>query len=183
MPMEGFGVFQVPDPEICKKAVLDALHTGYRLIDTAAAYGNEEAVAQAIKESGIDRSEIFLTTKLWVSDMSYEGAKKGIERCLRKLDTDYIDLLMIHQPMGDIFGAWRAMEEAYKAGKVRAIGVSNFYPERLADFCLTVNTQNQQNQFMQNKNQFLRLAKTGFISLEKRGPLLSAIGDPRSKLT
>lgn len=174
MPMEGFGVFQVPDPEICKKAVLDALHTGYRLIDTAAAYGNEEAVGQAIKESGIDRSEIFLTTKLWVSDMSYEGAKAGIERCLRKLDTDYIDLLLIHQPMGDIFGAWRAMEEAYKAGKVRAIGVSNFYPERLADFCLTVNTQPEVDQvelhpfFQQNKA--LETMKKYHVQPEAWGP-------------
>lgn len=174
MPMEGFGVFQVPDPEVCKKAVLDALHTGYRLIDTAAAYGNEEAVGQAIKESGIDRSEIFLTTKLWVSDMSYEGAKAGIERFLRKLDTDYIDLLLIHQPMGDIFGAWRAMEEAYKAGKVRAIGVSNFYPERLADFCLTVNTQPEVDQvelhpfFQQNKA--LETMKKYHVQPEAWGP-------------
>ncbi|WP_323089780.1 aldo/keto reductase [Allobaculum sp. JKK-2023] len=141
MPMEGFGVFQVPDPTQCEQAVIDALEAGYRLIDTAAAYMNEEAVGRAIKKSGVDRKDIFLTTKLWVQDASYEGAKKAIQTSLKKLDTDYIDLLLIHQPMGDIYGAWRAMEEAYHAGILKAIGVSNFYPARLADFCLTVDVQ------------------------------------------
>ena len=115
MPMEGFGVFQVPDPAQCEQAVIDALDAGYRLIDTAAAYMNEEAVGRAIKKSGVDRKDVFLTTKLWVQDASYEGAKKAIQTSLKKLDTDYIDLLLIHQPMGDIYGAWRAMEEAYRS--------------------------------------------------------------------
>lgn len=146
MPMEGFGVFQVPDFSVCEQAVLDALKTGYRMIDTAAAYGNEEAVGSAMKKSGLKREEIFLTDKLWVQDLSYEAAKKAIDVCLSKLDTDYIDLLLIHQPIGDYIGAWKAMEEAYKAGKLRAIGVSNFYPARLMDFCMSVEIQPAVNQ-------------------------------------
>lgn len=138
MPLEGFGVFQVPDPAQCKQAVLDAINSGYRLIDTAAAYMNEEAVGAAIKESGVDRSELFITTKLWVQDADYESAKKAIETSLEKLGLDYLDLYLIHQPMGDYVGAYRAMEEAYKEGKLRAIGVCNFYPARLADLCETV---------------------------------------------
>ena len=138
MPLEGFGVFQVPDPAQCKQAVLDAINSGYRLIDTAAAYMNEEAVGAAIKESGVDRSELFITTKLWVQDADYESAKKAIETSLEKLGLDYLDLYLIHQPMGDYAGAYRAMEEAYKEGKLRAIGVCNFYPARLADLCETV---------------------------------------------
>ena len=138
MPLEGFGVFQVPDPAQCKQAVLDAINSGYRLIDTAAAYMNEEAVGAAIKESGVDRSKLFITTKLWVQDADYESAKKAIESSLEKLGLDYLDLYLIHQPMGDYAGAYRAMEEAYKEGKLRAIGVCNFYPARLADLCETV---------------------------------------------
>lgn len=138
MPLEGFGVFQVPDPAQCKQAVLDAINSGYRLIDTAAAYMNEEAVGAAIKESGVDRNELFITTKLWVQDADYESAKKAIETSLEKLGLDYLDLYLIHQPMGDYVGAYRAMEEAYKEGKLRAIGVCNFYPARLADLCETV---------------------------------------------
>ena len=117
MPREGFGVFQVPDPAVCKQAVLDAIATGYRLIDTAAAYGNEEAVGEAIRESGVPRAEIFVTTKLWVSDSSYDRAKAANEKSLQKLGLEYIDLYLIHQPMGDYIGAYRAMEEAYNAGK------------------------------------------------------------------
>ena len=135
MPLEGFGVFQVPDPAVCEQAVLDAIATGYRLIDTAAAYMNEEAVGKAIAKCGVPREELFITTKLWVQDASYEGAKAAIETSLNKLGLDYIDLYLIHQPMGDYIGAYRAMEEAYKAGKLRAIGVSNFYPDRLIDLC------------------------------------------------
>lgn len=138
MPLEGFGVFQVPDPAQCKQAVLDAINSGYRLIDTAAAYMNEEAVGAAIKESGVDRNELFITTKLWVQDADYKSAKKAIESSLEKLGLDYLDLYLIHQPMGDYAGAYRAMEEAYKEGKLRAIGVCNFYPARLADLCETV---------------------------------------------
>ena len=133
MPLEGFGVFQVPDPAQCKQAVLDAINSGYRLIDTAAAYMNEEAVGAAIKESGVDRSELFITTKLWVQDADYESAKKAIETSLEKLGLDYLDLYLIHQPMGDYVGAYRAMEEAYDEGRIRAIGVSNFYPDRYLD--------------------------------------------------
>lgn len=146
MPLLGFGVFQVPNGEACEKAVLDALDTGYRLIDTAAAYGNEEAVGRAIKKSGASRDELFITTKLWVQDASYEGAKKAIDTSLKKLGLDYIDLYLIHQPMGDYIGAYRAMEEEYKSGSLRAIGVSNFYPERLSDLCETVEITPMVNQ-------------------------------------
>lgn len=138
MPLEGFGVFQVPDAAQCEQAVLDAIQSGYRLIDTAAAYMNEEAVGSAIKKSGVPREELFITTKLWVQDASYEGAKQAIETSLKKLGLEYIDLYLIHQPMGDYIGAYRAMEEEYKIGGLKAIGVCNFYPERLADFCETV---------------------------------------------
>lgn len=138
MPQEGFGVFQVPDPSVCKQSVLDAIDSGYRLIDTAASYMNEEAVGQAIKEASVPREELFITTKLWVQDASYEKAKKAIQTSLDKLGLDYIDLYLLHQPMGDYFGAYRAMEEAYKEGKLKAIGVANFYPEVLTNFCETV---------------------------------------------
>ena len=138
MPLEGFGVFQVPDAAVCEQAVSDAIAAGYRLIDTAAAYFNEEAVGAAIAKSGVAREELFITTKLWVQDASYEGAKKAIDTSLKKLGLDYLDLYLIHQPMGDYVGAYRAMEEAYHAGKLRVIGVSNFYPARLADLCATV---------------------------------------------
>ena len=138
MPMEGFGVFQVPDPEQCEQAVLDAIGSGYRLIDTAAAYMNEEAVGAAIQKSGVKRSDLFVTTKLWVQDASYEGAKKAFEVPMKKLGLEYLDLYLIHQPMGDYMGAWRAMEELYKEGVIRAIGVCNCYPHVLADICETV---------------------------------------------
>ena len=138
MPLEGFGVFQVPDPAQCEQAVLDAIATGYRLIDTAAAYMNEQAVGAAVKKCGVPREELFITTKLWVQDASYEGAKKAIETSLQNLGLDYIDLYLIHQPMGDYIGAYRAMEEAYRQGKLKAIGVCNFYPAPLADLCETV---------------------------------------------
>ena len=140
MPLEGFGVFQVPDPAQCEKAVRDAIDVGYRLIDTAAAYMNEEAVGAAIAQCGVPREELFITTKLWVQDASYEAARKALDTSLRKLGLDYLDLYLIHQPVGDYVGAYRAMEEAYRAGKVRAIGVCNFYPARLLDFCETVDT-------------------------------------------
>ena len=138
MPLEGFGVFQVPDPAQCEQAVLDAIASGYRLIDTAAAYMNEKAVGEAIKKSGVPREELFITTKLWVQDASYEAAKKAIQTSLDNLGLSYLDLYLIHQPMGDYVGAYRAMEEAYKEGKLKAIGVCNFYPHRLADLCETV---------------------------------------------
>ncbi|MBE9605734.1 aldo/keto reductase [Acetobacteraceae bacterium H6797] len=136
MPSLGFGVFQVPDPAECERSVRDAIDVGYRLLDTATSYGNEEAVGAAIKAHGIDRSELFVTTKLWVEDASYEGAKAAFERSINKLQLDYLDLWLIHQPYGDVYGAWRAMEELHRAGRIRAIGVSNFYPDRLVDFVL-----------------------------------------------
>ena len=133
MPILGFGVYQIPDYDECKRAVLDALETGYRLIDTAAAYLNEKAVGDAIKESGINRKELFITTKLWINNAGYENAKKGFEVSMEKLQLDYLDLYLIHQPFGDYYGSWRAMEELYENKKVRAIGVCNFYPDRLMD--------------------------------------------------
>ena len=146
MPLEGFGVFQVPEAAVCEQAVTDALAVGYRLIDTAAAYFNEEAVGAAIKKSGIPREELFITTKLWIQDAGYENAKKAFQVSLDKLGLDYIDLYLIHQPMNDYYGSWRAMEELYEEGKVRAIGVCNFYPERLADLCLNARIKPMVNQ-------------------------------------
>ena len=133
MPKLGFGVFQIKNPAQCEQAVLDAISVGYRLIDTAASYGNEEVVGQAIKKCGVPREELFITTKLWISDTSYEGAKAAFRKSLDRLGLDYLDLYLIHQPLNDYYGAWRAMEELYKEGKVRAIGVCSFYPDRLAD--------------------------------------------------
>lgn len=133
MPILGFGVFQVADLAECEKAVVEAIETGYRLIDTAASYGNEEAVGNAIKRSGIPREELFITTKLWVQDAGYENTLKAFEKSLKKLQLEYLDLYLIHQPYGDIFGSWKAMQELYNAGKIRAIGVSNFHPDRIAD--------------------------------------------------
>lgn len=134
MPLLGFGVFQVPDPAECENSVVAAIEAGYRLIDTAASYMNEEAVGNALKRSGVPREELFITTKLWVQDASYEGAKQAFETSLQKLQLDYLDLYLIHQPYGDVHGAWRAMEELYKAGRIRAIGISNFPPDRVMDF-------------------------------------------------
>lgn len=174
MPMEGFGVFQVPDPAQCEQAVMDAIASGYRLIDTAAAYMNEKAVGEAIKKCGVPREELFITTKLWVQDASYEGAKKAIQTSLDNLELDYLDLYLIHQPMGDYIGAYRAMEEAYKEGKLRAIGVCNFYPARLADFCETVEVKPAVNQvelhpFFQQENA-LELMKEYGVVPEAWGP-------------
>ncbi len=133
MPILGFGVYQIADAEECERVVSEALQAGYRLIDTAAAYMNEEAVGRAIKRSGVAREEVFVTTKLWVSDAGYEGAQKAFERSLQRLQLDYLDLYLIHQPYGDVYGSWRAMEELYREGRIRAIGVSNFHPDRLMD--------------------------------------------------
>lgn len=132
MPMLGYGVYQTP-PEETERCVLEAVDVGYRSIDTAQAYGNEEGVGSALAKSGLPREEFFLTTKVWISNAGYERAKASLEESLQKLRTSYLDLLLIHQPFGDYYGTYRAMEEAYKAGKVRAIGVSNFYPDRLID--------------------------------------------------
>ena len=136
MPILGFGVFQVSDLEECERSVLDAIETGYRLIDTAASYGNEKAVGNAIQKSGVARDEIFITTKLWIQDTGYESTKQAFQRSLDKLKLDYLDLYLIHQPYGDVYGAWRAMQELYREGRIKAIGVSNFYPDRLMDFII-----------------------------------------------
>lgn len=174
MPQEGFGVFQVADPAVCEKAVLDAVASGYRLIDTAAAYANEEAVGAAIAKCGVARAELFITTKLWVQDASYEGAKAAIETSLKKLGLDYIDLYLVHQPMGDYIGAYRAMEEAYKDGKVKAIGVCNMYPHVLADLCETVDVVPAVNQvelhpFFQQEDALALMKEYGVVP-EAWGP-------------
>lgn len=135
MPAIGFGVFQIPE-EQTEQSVYDALMVGYRSIDTAASYQNEEAVGRAIKRSGIARKDLFITTKLWVKDVNYENAKKAFQRSLDKLQLDYLDLYLIHQPYNDVFGAWKAMEELYEEGKIKAIGVANFTPAKLVDFIL-----------------------------------------------
>jgi diketogulonate reductase-like aldo/keto reductase len=136
MPILGFGVYQITDLEECERSVYDALSTGYRLIDTAAAYENEEAVGRAIKRSGVAREELFITTKLWIQDAGYESAKRAFDRSLQRLQLDYLDLYLIHQPYGDVYGSWRAMEELYGQERIRAIGVSNFLPDRVMDFII-----------------------------------------------
>lgn len=133
MPILGFGVFQIADPKECERAVIDAIETGYRLIDTAASYLNEEAVGKGIRNSGVAREELFVTSKLWVQHTGYERTKQAIDNSLRRLQSDYLDLYLIHQPFGDVHGSWRAMEEAHRDGKLRAIGLSNFQPDRLMD--------------------------------------------------
>lgn len=134
MPLLGFGVFQVPDAAECERCVIDAIQSGYRLIDTAASYGNEAAVGNAIKNAGVARDELFITTKLWIQDTGYERTRQAFERSMQRLQLDYLDLYLIHQPFGDVYGAWRAMEELYTEGRIRAIGVSNFHPDRVMDF-------------------------------------------------
>lgn len=150
MPVEGFGVFQVPDAAVCKQAVLDAIRSGYRLIDTAALYMNEEAVGAAVKEAIdtglVKREELFITTKLWADSASYEGAKKAFATSMQKLGLDYLDLYLIHQPYGDVYGAWKAMEELYREGKVRAIGVANFYRGKFTEFAEIVDVKPMVNQ-------------------------------------
>lgn len=158
IPMLGFGVFQIPEYEAAKEAVLTALKTGYRLIDTAQAYQNEKAVGDAIKESGIPREEIFITTKLWIQDFSYDGAIQATQRSLERLGVEYIDLMLLHQPMGDYSNAWKGLEKLYKDGKLKAIGMANCYPHVLADLCETFAVKPMLNQvelhpfFQQPKN-------------------------------
>lgn len=174
MPQLGFGVFQVPDLKECEQAVLDAIDSGYRLIDTAAAYHNEEAVGAAIKKSRVAREELFITSKLWVSDASYERAKKGIETSLNKLGLDYIDLYLLHQPYGDVIGAWKALEEAYHAGKIRAIGVSNFYADQLKNLILTCDVKPVINQIEVNpwyqQKQEIKLNQAEDVRVEAWAP-------------
>lgn len=174
MPLEGFGVFQVPDPNQCEQAVRDAIDVGYRLIDTAAAYMNEQAVGAAIAKCAVPRGELFITTKLWVQDASYMDAKKAIETSLVNLGIDYLDLYLIHQPVGDYIGAWRAMTEAYREGKLRAIGVCNFNAARLLDFCESVEVKPAVNQveihpFFHQKETMHVMAEYGVVP-EAWGP-------------
>lgn len=197
MPLEGFGVFQVPDPAQCEQAVIDAVDSGYRLIDTAAAYMNEEAVGNAVKKCGVAREDLFITTKLWVQDADYDSAKKAFETSMQKLGLEYLDLYLLHQPMGDYYGAYHAMEELYKEGTIRAIGVCNFYPHILADFCETVEVLPAVNQvelhpFFQQEDA-LALMKEYGVQPEAWGPfaegkhnifthpVLSAIGNKYGK--
>lgn len=199
MPMVGFGIFQIPDQDQCQKVVEEALRIGYRLIDTAQVYGNEEAVGRAVKASGIPREELFITTKLWISDYSYEGAKAAFAESLKKLDMDYVDLYLLHQPVGDVFGAWRALEELYQEGKIRAIGVSNFMPEQVANLALFNQVVPAVNQvelhvFHQKEDQQAYLASKG-IQLESwaglaagqfnvfTNPILLEIADKYNKKT
>jgi len=181
MPILGFGVFQMQDQAECEQAVVDAIETGYRLIDTAASYMNEEAVGNGIKRSGIAREELFITTKLWISDAGYENTLKAFQKSLDLLQLDYLDLYLIHQPYGDIYGSWRAMQELYHAGKVKAIGVSNFHPDRVMDlvsntgFTPAVNQiethpfhqQNEAQEFLQDNN----------IQIESWGPFAEGKND------
>ena len=136
MPKVGFGVYQVTDQNECRQAVLDAIDVGYRLIDTAQAYGNEEAVGEAIKMSGVDRKDLFITTKVWISNYGYEKAKMSVEESLKKMQLDYLDLVLLHQPFNDYYGAYQALVDLYKEGKIKTIGVSNFYPDRLVDMAI-----------------------------------------------
>ena len=173
MPKLGYGVFQVSNEE-CERCVLDAISVGYRSIDTAQSYGNEEAVGSAVQKSGVPREELFLTSKIWMSNASYEKAKASIDKSLQKMKTDYLDLMLIHQPFGDYYGAYRAMEEAYKAGKLRAIGVSNFYPDRLIDLCQFAEVAPMVNQvethvFQQQKTAHEYMKKYG-VQHEAWGP-------------
>ena len=174
MPLEGFGVFQITDPLECEKVVLQALENGYRLIDTAAAYFNEQAVGQAIRKSQIARQEIFVTTKLWIQDYGYENAKKAIDTCLENLGLEYIDLILLHQAFGDYYGAYRSLEDAYKEGKVKAIGVANFYPDRLVDLCMNMEITPAVNQiechpFFQREED-IKIAQEYGVQIEAWGP-------------
>ena len=197
LPMIGYGTFQIKDAAQCEQCVYEALEAGYRLFDTAASYENEVAIGRALRGFRVPRDEWFVTTKLWVQDASYEGAKKAIETSMQKLGLDYIDLYLLHQPMGDYIGAYRAMEEAYKEGKLKAIGVCNFYPNRLADLCETVEVKPAVNQvelhpFFQQENA-LALMKQYGVHPEAWGPfaegnhgifthpVLSAIGQKYGK--
>ena len=174
MPMLGFGVYQIADANECEQVVSDALRIGYRLLDTAAAYGNEEAVGRAIARSGIAREELFVTTKLWLTDAGYEKTLAAFEQSLYRLGLEYLDLYLIHQPYGDVYGAWRAMEELYSAGRIRAIGVSNFQPDRLMDLMLHNRIKPAVNQiethpFCQQREAATLLLENG-IQMESWGP-------------
>lgn len=174
MPILGFGVYQVPDLAECERVVSDAISVGYRSIDTAQAYMNEEAVGNAVRKSGIAREEFFITTKIWISNYGYEKAKASLDASLAKLQTDYIDLVLLHQPFGDYYGAYRAMEEYYKAGKIKAIGISNFAPDRVADLAIFSDVTPMVNQvethvFNQQVNARKTMDEYG-VQIESWGP-------------
>jgi 2,5-diketo-D-gluconate reductase A len=181
MPLLGFGVFQIPDLAACERAVIDALNVGYRLFDTAASYGNEEAVGNAIKAGGVAREELFITTKLWINDAGYDKTLKAFERSMQRLQLDTLDLYLIHQPIGDVYGAWRAMEELQREGRIRAIGVSNFHPDRVMDLMLhneiapAVN-QIETHPFHQQVETQMFLAGNG-IQIESWGPFAEGKND------
>jgi 2,5-diketo-D-gluconate reductase A len=197
MPALGFGVFQIPDRDVCIKSVVEAIRVGYRLIDTAASYGNEEAVGTAIRGSGVDRSELFITTKIWIQDVGYEKTRKAFQKSLKKLQIDYLDLLLIHQPYGDIFGAWRTMEELYREEKVRAIGISNFPDYRVMDLIVHSGIKPAINQVethpFNQQQQTAEFLKANDVQIESWGPfaegknnlftneLLAAIGQKHDK--
>lgn len=174
IPTLGYGVYQITDLKECQKCVEDALEVGYRHIDTASFYQNEEAVGEAIKASYIKREEIFITTKVWIQDISYDGVRKAFEKSMRKLQLDYLDLYLIHQPYNDCFGAWRAMEELYTEGAIRSIGVSNFYPNKLMDFYLNTTIKPMINQIeinpLHQQNQAIALMKELEIKYEAWAP-------------
>jgi len=174
MPILGFGVFQVPDPTECERSVLDALSVGYRLIDTAASYGNEQAVGDALRKSGIDRKELFITTKLWLTDTGYEKTKLAFERSLKRLQLDYLDLYLLHQPYGDVHGSWRAMQELYREGLIRAIGISNFTPDRVMDLILHNEVRPAVNQIethpFQQETSTQQFLQANQVQIESWGP-------------
>lgn len=197
MPIIGFGVFQIADAKECEKAVLDAIDSGYRLIDTAQAYGNEEAVGNALKKTSVSREELFITTKVWISNAGYEKTKESIENSLKKLQLEYLDLVLIHQPLNDYYGSYRAMEELYKKGKLKAIGVSNFSPDRLVDLTLfneivpavnqvEVNVFNQQIKVSEVMDKYSIQVEAWAPFAEGRNnmfdnPILKEIGDKYNK--
>lgn len=181
MPILGFGVFQMQDMAECEQAVVDAIETGYRLIDTAASYMNEEAVGKGIKRSGIAREELFITTKLWVSDAGYENTKAAFQKSLELLQLDYLDLYLIHQPCGDIYGSWRAMQELYQEGKVKAIGVSNFHPDRVIDLVANTGFTPAVNQIethpFHQQNETQKFLEENNIQIESWGPFAEGKND------
>lgn len=178
MPMVGLGVYQVPDAAQCEQSVLDAFEAGYRLVDTAEGYMNEEAVGSAFKKSGLNRNEVFITSKIWISNFGYEKTKRAYDAALKRLDMEYMDLVLLHQSLSDYYGAWRALEELYKEGRIRAIGVSNFYPERLTDLCMNAEIKPMVNQiechpFFQRETD-LECAKHFGVQLEAWAPFAEA---------